>query len=83
MFAPLRVPPCLTVSVAMSKTLMKETGPLETPWVDPTTSFLGLILEKEKPVPPPLFWINAICLTASKISSIESPTGRTKQAESC
>jgi hypothetical protein len=34
---------------------MKEMGPLEIPWVDPTTSFLGLILEKEKPVPPPLF----------------------------
>ena len=34
MLAPRRVPPCLMVSVAMSKTLMKETGPLATPLVD-------------------------------------------------
>ena len=31
MLAPRRVPPCLMVSVAASKTLMNETGPLETP----------------------------------------------------
>ena len=32
--APRRVPPCLMVSVAVSKTRMKETGPLATPMVD-------------------------------------------------
>jgi len=31
--------------------------------------------------PAPLLWMMAARLTASKISSIESPTGRTKQAE--
>ena len=41
MFAPRRVPPCLMVSVAMSKTLMNEIGPLEIPLVDITTSFAG------------------------------------------
>jgi hypothetical protein len=40
-------------------------------------------LEKEKPVPPPLLWIRAVFFTVSKIDSIESSTGRTKQAESC
>jgi len=38
---------------------------------------------KENPVPPPDLWIRAVNLTASNISSMESPTGRTKQAESC
>ena len=81
--APRRIPPCFTVSVAVSKTAMKERGPLEMPSVDFTGSFLGRILEKEKPVPPPLLWIRAACLTASKISSKESPTGKTKQAANC
>jgi len=53
MFAPRRVPPCLIVSVAMSKTFIKDIGPLEIPVVDLTTSFFGRRLEKEKPVPPP------------------------------
>ena len=62
---------------------MKEMGPLETPFVDWTTSFTGRSFEKEKPVPPPDLWIKAVCLTASKISSIESPTGNTKHADNC
>jgi hypothetical protein len=41
-------------SVATSKARMKDTGPLATPPVEPTRSFSGLKLEKEKPVPPPL-----------------------------
>ena len=52
-FAPRRVPPCLTASVAALKTSINETGPEDTPIVDFTTLFLGLNLEKEKPVPPP------------------------------
>ena len=39
--------------------------------------------EKEKPLPPPDLLISAACLMASKISSMLSATGRTKQAESC
>ena len=83
MLAPRRVPPCLMVSVAVSKTVMKEMGPLETPLVDLTTSFLGLTRENENPVPPPDLWMRAVCLMVSKISSMESSTGRTKQAASC
>ncbi|OPY01355.1 MAG: hypothetical protein A4E66_02758 [Syntrophus sp. PtaB.Bin001] len=83
MLAPRRVPPCLIVSVAISKTRMKEIGPLEMPAVVITTSLAGRRREKEKPVPPPDLWISAVYFTASKISSMESPTGRTKQADSC
>ena len=83
MLAPRRVPPCLMVSVAMSNTRMKESGPLEMPVVELTTSLAGRRRENEKPVPPPDLWIRAVNLTASKISSMESPTGRTKHAESC
>ena len=50
--------------------------------MDLTTSFLGRTREKEKPVPPPDLWMRAACFTASKIPSMESPTGSTKQAES-
>ena len=82
MFAPRRVPPCLICSVAVLKMRRKETGPEATPPVEPTRAFLGRRREKEKPVPPPDLWIMAANFTASKISSMESPTGRTKQAES-
>ena len=34
-------------------------------------------------MPPPLLWIRAVFLMASKMDSMESSTGRTKQAESC
>ncbi|MBA7542811.1 hypothetical protein ES705_35135 [subsurface metagenome] len=83
MFAPLLFPPCLITSVATSKTRMKETGPEATPPVDLTTSPFGLSREKEKPVPPPLWWIKAVFLTALNMLSIESSTGKTKQAASC
>ncbi|MBA7706060.1 hypothetical protein ES703_114905 [subsurface metagenome] len=83
MFAPRRIPPCLMTSVAVSKARMKETGPLATPPVEPTLSVSGLSLEKENPVPPPLLWMSAVFFTASKMDSIESSTGRTKQADSC
>ena len=46
-FAPLLVPPCFIVSVAALKTVIKDIGPLETPFVERTTSFLGLIFENE------------------------------------
>ncbi len=82
MFAPLRVPPCLTVSVEMSYTFMNETGPLETPAVDITVSFAGRMLENENPVPPPLLCIIAVCFKVSKILSIESSMGKTKHAAS-
>ena len=75
MLAPRRVPPCLMVSVAASKTLMNESGPLETPLVLFTTSLCGRTREKEKPVPPPLLWMRAVFLMASKMDSMESPTG--------
>jgi len=83
MLAPRRVPPCLMVSVAASNTLMNESGPEETPLVLSTRSFLGRTRENENPVPPPLLWMRAVFFTASKIESIESPTGSTKHAESC
>ena len=83
MLAPRRVPPCFTTSVAVSKARMKLTGPLATPPVEPTKSPSGRRLLKEKPVPPPLLWINAVCLTCSNMESSESPTGNTKHAASC
>ena len=52
-FAPRLVPPCFTASVAWLNTFMNDTGPEATPPVVRTTSFLGLSLVKEKPVPPP------------------------------
>ena len=82
MLAPRRTPPCLMVSVAASKTRMKETGPLATPWVVRTRSPRGRSREKEKPVPPPDWWMRAAHLSASKICSRSSPMGRTKQAAS-
>ena len=33
-------------------------------------------------MPPPLLWMRAVFLMASKMDSMESPTGSTKQAES-
>ena len=38
--------------------------------------------EGRTPVPPPDLWMSAACLMASKIASMLSSTGRTKQAES-
>jgi len=82
MLAPRRVPPCLTCSVAVLKIFMNDTGPEATPPVEPTRALWGRRREKEKPVPPPDLWIMAAFFTASKISSMESPTGKTKQAAS-
>ena len=82
MLAPRRVPPCFICSVAQLKMRRNESGPEATPPVEPTTESLARSREKEKPVPPPDLWIMAACLTASKMSSMESPTGRTKQAAS-
>ncbi len=59
---------------------MKETGPEALPPVERTKSPRGRRREKEKPVPPPVWWINAMCLSVSKIPSRESSTGSTKQA---
>ncbi len=77
MLAPRRAPPCLTASVAALKTRRKDTGPDARPPVECTTSSLGRRREKAKPVPPPDCWMIAAAFTDSKISSIESPTGRT------
>ena len=81
--APRRVPPCFTASVAELNTFMKEMGPEATPPVELTVEPLGRSREKEKPVPPPDLWMRAAFLMASKMSSMESATGSTKQAESC
>ena len=81
--APLLVPPCFIASVALSNTVMNEMGPEDIPEVEPTESPEGLSLENENPVPPPDLWMSAVFFTASNIDSIESSTGRTKQAESC
>jgi hypothetical protein len=62
---------------------MNETGPLAAPPVVRTRSSRGLRRLKEKPVPPPLWWIRAVFFTLSKIDSRESATGSTKQAASC
>ena len=70
-------------NLAESKTRMNETGPLATPIVERTRSFEGRRRENEKPVPPSDLWMMAVFLTVSKMPSIESSTGRTKQAESC
>ena len=83
MLAPRRVPPCLMVSVAVSKTRMKEMGPLATPIVDRTRSFLGRSRLKLNPVPPPDWWTSAAFFIAVKMESILSSMGRTKHAESC
>src|SRR3990172_1873291 len=83
MFAPLLVPPCFIASVAALKTLMKETGPLASPPVEPTMSFKGLNRLKEKPVPPPDWWIMAVFFTESNMEFMESSTGSTKHAASC
>ena len=83
MLAPRLVPPCLTTSVAESKTRMKLTGPLATPPVVPTRSPSGRSRLKLNPVPPPLLWISAVCLALSKMLSRLSSTGSTKHAESC
>ena len=77
MLAPRRTPPCFTASVALLNTRRKETGPEARPPVERTTSFLGRRRENANPVPPPLWWMMAAARTASKISSMESPTGRT------
>src|SRR5881398_2756624 len=70
-------PPCFTASVALLKTRRKEIGPEARPPVDATMSSFGRRRENAKPVPPPDLWIIAAAFTESKISSIESPTGRT------
>ncbi len=41
---------------------------------------MGRSSSKANPVPPPAFWMSAVCLIESKIPSIESGTGRTKHA---
>lgn len=83
MFAPLLFPPCFITSVVMSNIFMKLTGPDAGPFVLITMSFLGRSFEKLNPVPPPDWCIIAICFSVSNISVSESPTGRTKHAESC
>ena len=82
MFAPRRRPPCLITSVAALKTRMNEIGPEATPSVDCTGEPSGRICEKLYPVPPPVLWMIAPYFMLSKIPSIESGTGRVKQAES-
>jgi hypothetical protein len=74
MFAPRRRPPCRITPVAVSKISRKETGPEATPGLSRTQSPAGRRREKQKPVPPPDWWIAAVRLASS--------TGSTKQAAS-
>ena len=83
MFAPRRVPPCFTASVAILNTRIKLTGPEATPPVELTGAPFCRRRENEKPVPPPDLWMSAAFFTVSKIASMLSSTGSTKQAESC
>ena len=80
MLAPRRKAPCWMALVASQKTRQKLIGPLVRPPELATMSPVGRRRSKEKPVPPPAFWIRAVCLTASKMSSTLSWIGRTKQA---
>ena len=80
MFAPRRLPPCLMFSVAQSKMRMNDTGPEAVPPVEATGSPFGRSREKEKPTPPPDCWTRAISFNESKIASMLSSTGSTKQA---
>lgn len=74
MLAPRLVPPCLMMSVALLNTSMNETGPLATPLVLRTMSFLGRRWLKENPVPP-LWWMMAVFFTASKMDPASPPQG--------
>ncbi len=76
-FAPRRVPPCLMTSVIVSNKRMNERAPDAMPWVFSTLSPAGRRLEKEKPVPPPDFWIKDCAASAFVMPSMESGTGRT------
>ena len=62
---------------------MKDIGPDATPDVLRTLSPEGRTFEKLKPVPPPLLWTRAVAASEPNISSMLSPIGRTKHAESC
>ena len=77
MLAPRRVPPCLTTSVSLSKSCMKESAPEATPWVFLTMSPLGRSWLKEKPVPPPDFWMSDCADRDLVMASMESGMGRT------
>jgi hypothetical protein len=44
---------------------MNDTGPLATPVVDRTIEPFGRRRENEKPVPPPDWWISAMCARVS------------------
>ena len=70
-------------SVAVSYTRMKLAGPDATPPVVRTTSPSGRRRLNAKPVPPPDWWISAVCFTLVKMQSRSSSMGSTKQADSC
>ena len=72
-------PACCNISEASLTIFIKATGPAARPLLVATKSPFGLILEKEKPTPPPFFLRIEDSLTESKIPSTESGIGITKQ----
>jgi hypothetical protein len=80
MFAPRRNAPCWIAFVASLNARQKLIGPLVEPPLLLIKSPVGRSSSKAKPVPPPAFWMSAVCLIESKISSMLSRTGSTKQA---
>lgn len=77
MFAPRRVPPCLTSCVAWLMMLSGDSAPLATPFVLRTGAPRGRTLQPENPVPPPLLWMSMVCLTKSPQPSMLSSIGST------
>ena len=80
MLAPRRKAPCWMAFVASLNARQKLIGPDVVPPELRMKSPVGRSSSNAKPVPPPAFWINAVCLMESKIASMLSRTGSTKQA---
>ena len=80
-FAPSLLPPWVTKVDTEDKCFSTAIGPQALPWVVAIGVPVGLISDKENPVPPPNFWTIAASCAAFIIPSIESVNGRTKHAD--